>query len=181
MLRPWSLRSAVGAGDTRRPGDGSRWQGRAAACAGAGGVGARADAPAVIAAILDALDHLPEVLPDVAGPELAGLAVEAELPDVAQADAVDLGGPVGMGLRPPRRVVGGNPGRLAAGRMIDVDPQDRAAPVLRVLTGRERVGGGPAIAQGDVEIAVGPEDDRAPVVVLERILLRDPWGQNELL
>ena len=54
-----------------------------------------ANAPAVVAAILDQVDHFPQVLADVAGPEFAGLAVEAEFPDVSQADAVDLGCPVG--------------------------------------------------------------------------------------
>src|SRR5262249_50061704 len=51
------------------------------------------DPPAVVTAVLDDVDHLPEVLADVARPEGAGLAVEGELPDVPQADRVDLAGP----------------------------------------------------------------------------------------
>ena len=61
------------------------------------------DAPAVVAAVLDAVDHLPEVLSDVAGPQLAGLAVEAELPDVPQADAINLGRPVARTSGPAAR------------------------------------------------------------------------------
>ena len=71
------------------------------------------DAPAVVAAVLDAVDHLPEVLADVAGPQLAGLAVEAELPDVAQADAIDLRSPAGELALALRGVVRGNAVRLA--------------------------------------------------------------------
>ena len=43
------------------------------------------DAPAVVAALLDLVDHLPQVLADFAGPQLAGLAVEAEPPHLPQA------------------------------------------------------------------------------------------------
>ncbi len=58
-------------------------------------VEALADAPAVVAAVGDDVDDLVLVLADVAGPERPALAVEAELPDVPQADAIDLGRPVG--------------------------------------------------------------------------------------
>ena len=97
MLRPVSLRSRVGACGYSTIGG---WIfGRLVGplpSLGLEGVEALADAPAVVAAVLDPMDHLPEVLADVAGPELTGLAVEAELPDVPQADAVDLGRPVGV-------------------------------------------------------------------------------------
>ena len=47
------------------------------------------DAPAVIATTLDEVDHLPEVLPHLAGPE-ASLPVEAELPDLSMSERPDL-------------------------------------------------------------------------------------------
>ena len=43
-----------------------------------------------------------------------------------------------------------------------------------LLAGGQRIVGGPAVAQRDVEEPVRPEGDRAAVVVLERILVRDP-------
>src|SRR5204863_7017477 len=49
-------------------------------------------APAVVAALLDAVDHLPQVLPDFARPQIAGRGVEADLPALADA--------VGVNLRP---------------------------------------------------------------------------------
>ena len=96
MLRPLSGRSRVGAWGYSTIG-GWIWAAgvRALPPLGLERMEPFLDAPAVVAAVLDPVDHLPEVLADVAGPELAGLAVEAELPDVPQADAVDLGRPVG--------------------------------------------------------------------------------------
>ena len=80
------------------------------------------DAPAVVASILNEVDHFPEVLPDIAGPELAGLTVEAELPDVSQPDAVHLGCPVRESSGTPRRIVGRYSVSFSGRRMIDVDP-----------------------------------------------------------
>src|SRR5689334_12428835 len=38
------------------------------------------DAPAVVSAAFDSVDRFPQILADLAGPEVAGLPVEAELP-----------------------------------------------------------------------------------------------------
>src|SRR5262249_25848040 len=48
------------------------------------------DRPAVVAAALYAIHHLPQLPADVADPQLAGLAVEAHLPGVAEAVGPDL-------------------------------------------------------------------------------------------
>ena len=53
--------------------------------------------------------------------------------------------------------------RLAVGGMVDVDPQDRAEPVVGVLAGRQGIVGGAAVAQRDVEVAVRPEGDVPPL------------------
>ncbi len=90
------------------------------------------DAPAVVAAVFDQVDHFPEVLADVARPQIAGLAIEGELPDVAQADAVDLGRPVGVIRRAAHWVVLGNAVFFAVGGMIDVDAEDRGEPIARI-------------------------------------------------
>src|SRR5579872_7265777 len=58
---------------------------------GAEGMIAYADAPAVVAAALDLVDHLPQVLPDFTRPEVARLAIEAEAPRLPQAIRVQLG------------------------------------------------------------------------------------------
>ena len=49
------------------------------------------DGPAVVAAFFDLVDHLPQILADFAAPEIAGLAVEAEAPQLPQAVGVDFG------------------------------------------------------------------------------------------
>src|SRR5262245_28590389 len=43
------------------------------------------DAPAIVAALLDLVDTLPEVLANFADPEIARLAIEAELPGLTEA------------------------------------------------------------------------------------------------
>ncbi len=58
--------------------------------------------------------------------------------------------------------------------MIDVDPQDRGEPVARVLTTLERVARRAAVTQRDIQVAIGAEDNAAAVMVLERVLVRDP-------
>ena len=171
MLRPLSGRSLVGACgvlDDRRLilAAGS---GRAAFGAGRGGI--PPDAPSVVSAVFDAMHHFPEVLPDVAGPELAGLAIEAEFPDISEADAVHLGRPAGIRFRTHGRVVGRNAVGFLAGRMVDVDPQDRREPVGRVLAAASWVVGRATVSERDVEKTVRPESDRAAVVVFKRIFL----------
>ena len=54
-------------------------------------MGAFHDAPAVIAAALDQLDHFPEILADIADPGLAGVGIEAEPPRIAKAVGPDFG------------------------------------------------------------------------------------------
>src|SRR5271165_4391049 len=58
--------------------------------------------------------------------------------------------------------------------MVDVDPQDRAEPVSRILAARHRVVGGSAVSQSDVKVPVRPESDRAAIVVFKRVFSRDP-------
>ena len=123
--------------------------------------GALHDGPAVVAAVLDAVDLLPRVLPHVADPE--ALRAHVELVGVAEAVGVDLValGAVGGG----ERVVGGDAVLGALGHVVDVDPEDRAEQGRRVLPVPERVAPAAAVAEADVEVAVGAEGDRPAVVV----------------
>src|SRR5262245_22452314 len=132
------------------------------------------DAPAIVAAILDPVDHLKEVLPDVPGPELARLSVEAELPDVAKADAIDLRRPVRMSLRPPSRVVHGNAIGLVSFGMIDINPEDRTEPVPGILTSGKGIISKSAIPQSHIEKPIRTEGDRSAVMILVRVVRRDP-------
>ena len=126
-----------------------------------------ADAPAVVAPLLDDIDLLPEILADVGGPQATGDAVAGELPGVAEAPGVD--------LRPGRRHVHqrvvGRHGVAAAGvAPVDVDAEDRAEPRARVLAVAQWVALVAAVAKADVKQAVWAEDDRPAVVVVERLL-----------
>src|SRR5262249_44437496 len=53
-------------------------------------VASLADAPAVVTALLDEVHRLPQILPDFAGPQIAGCGIEADLPRLANAVAPDL-------------------------------------------------------------------------------------------
>ena len=115
------------------------------------------------------VDLLPFVLADVADPQIAVGAIEAEAPRVA--DAVE------PHLRPPalavgERVVGRNAVLLAARRVGGVDPQDLAQQRLGVLPVALGIAAAAAVAECDVQVAVGPELHLPAVVVGERVLDR---------
>jgi hypothetical protein len=78
--------------------------------------------PAVVAALLDAVDHLPQFPADVADEQLAGLAVEAHAPGIAEAIRPNLRT---SARQLYERVVSGNGIRLPWIFAIDVDAQDR--------------------------------------------------------
>ena len=112
------------------------------------------DRPAVVAAFLHAIDHLPQLPADIADPEIAGGPIEAHAPGVAKS--------VGINLRPSlrdadERVVRRNRVRLAAFGAIDVDAQDRRQQIADVLARIQSVGrvGIAAIAGRDLENANG--------------------------
>src|SRR5262245_22250315 len=131
-------------------------------------VQALAAIPAVVAALLDDVDFLEEILPDVAGPELAGLAVEGHAPDVPQPARPDLRADARADewvVRRDRVVL------LFADTLgrVDVDPQHLAEPAVHVLGVVVGIVRRPAVAVGDVEVAVRTEEDRPAVVVPERL------------
>src|SRR5262249_55110169 len=109
------------------------------------------DAPAVVAALLDAVDRFPEVLADLAGPQIAGGAVEAVLPRLPQAVRIHLRP---RALHGDERVVLRDGVLPAAFLMIDVDAQDRAEQVAEVLPRLQAVGDAAAVAGAEVEEAV---------------------------
>ena len=125
-----------------REGEGRRQDRRRAALAlGLDRLRAFHDRPAVVAALLDAVDHLPQLPADVADPQVAGRAVEAHPPGVAEA--------VGPDLRPgvrrlDERVVRRDGVGLALVLVVHVDAQDRREQVADVLAGVEarRAGSG---------------------------------------
>src|SRR5262249_13192180 len=117
------------------------------------GVATLHHAPAVVAAFLDPVNHLPEVLPHLAAPQRARLFVEAVLPRLAQAVGVDLRPGA---LRRAEGVVLRDGVVLTRVGLIHVDAQQRAEQVAEVLAGLELVGDAAAVAGADVEVAVRP-------------------------
>src|SRR5262249_38109057 len=78
------------------------------------------DAPAIVAAFFDPQDHVPQVLADLAGPQVA-LPVEIELPRLPD--------PIGIDLRPgllviDEGIVGGDRVGPILPRMVHVDAND---------------------------------------------------------
>ena len=128
------------------------------------------DGPAVVAAFLDLVDHLPQILADFAAPKVAGPAIEAEAPQLAQAVGVDFG----PGLVPgsflegydlaDERIVLRDAVRLAGRRIIDIDAQQLGEDARQILADVVCVGDAGAVAGDDVEIAVGAELQAAAVV-----------------
>jgi len=121
----------------------------------------------VVPAADDDVDLLPRVLPDVAGPQGAGIGVEGEAPGVAQAERPDLAA----------RARGRDEGvvardRVGAARLlaVDVDPQDLAEQAAEILRALARVVRGAAVADAEVEHPVGAEHGLAAVVVLPGLL-----------
>src|SRR4029453_14925005 len=80
------------------------------------------DRPAVVAAALNAVDHLPQLPADVADPQVAGDAVEAHAPGIAEAVGPDLG-PRSGGLE--EWIVGRDRVGLARLFAVHVDAKDR--------------------------------------------------------
>ena len=101
------------------------------------GIAALLDAPAEVVTRPHTADEFPGFETHVPGPEVAGLAVEAHLPDVAETVGEDLA--AGVRHRQQRVVLGDRVG-LAIGRMVDVDPHDGGPQVGHILAGLVDVG-----------------------------------------
>ena len=130
---------------------------------GAERVRALGEGPAVVPALADQGHRFPQVLPDVAGPDLAGGSVDAELPDVPQPVRPHFRAGPGDG---DERVVSRDGVRLAALGAVDVDPHHGRVEVGDVLAGLVAVRVAAAVAGGEVEHAVGAEREAAAEVVL---------------
>src|SRR5262249_13407471 len=89
-------------------------------------MGAFHDRPAVIAALLNQVDHLPQVLAHFAAPEVAGFLVEAVAPRLAQAVGPDLGP---RAIHPDERIILGNAVVLAGLRVVDGNTEQGAEHV----------------------------------------------------
>ena len=79
-------------------------------------------APAVVVSRFDSVDELPKLPPDIADPQVAGLAVEAHLPRIPHAVRPDF---AARRFEIRKRIVFGNAVGEPVFRMIDVDPQNR--------------------------------------------------------
>src|SRR5690606_29381025 len=115
--------------------------------------------------------HLLEpVLADVGDVKVAGLAVEAEAPRVAQAVGPDLG-PGALAVH--EGVVWRRDGALAG----DVEPEELAEYGVEALAVALRVAAAAAVSEPEVEVAVGTEGELTAVVVGVRLDL----GEQDLL
>ena len=122
-----------------------------------------AQAPAVVGALLDQVNLFPQVLPILADPELARLAVVAEPPRVPEAVSPHLG-PGALAI--DERVVFRYSVVSAWVRMIDVDPQYGPQQVVDGLAGQIGVRAAGAVPRRDVEIAVVAKSKVAAVVAV---------------
>ena len=117
----------------------------------------------------DKVDLFKQILAHVGDPQVAGGAVKAIAPGVAQADCPDfsahfLAVPV---RRHPWIVSGDDIGvRAVAG---DIDAQHLAQQGGRVLTVAEEIVGGSAVTHPDPEITIRPKGEHPAVVVGRRL------------
>jgi hypothetical protein len=141
--------------------DGGENGGGAAGAFGAKRVRAFTDAPAVVASAFNPQHHFPEILSDVAPPEIASLAVEAELPELPEAVSVNLGAGVGL---VEEGVVGGDGVGAGGVAAVDIDAEQAGEQIVESLAGLAFIGDATAIAARDVEKTVGAEGEVAAVV-----------------
>src|SRR5205823_10865733 len=113
-----------------------------------------ANAPAVVAALLDDVDFFPEILADVGSVEEFGDGIEGHAPDVANAEAVDFWAGVGLA---DEGVVFGNGIGFSRVFVIDVDAENFAEERAELLAVALGVVGATAVAQADGEVTVGAE------------------------
>src|SRR5438552_284274 len=95
------------------------------------------DAPAVVSALLDEVDLLPQVLAVLPDPQIAGGAIDVQPPRVAEA--------IRPRLRPhtllaDERIVLGDGVILATVGMVDIDAQHLGAESAEVLAGEIGIG-----------------------------------------
>src|SRR5687768_1422081 len=137
-------------------------------------VRALAESPAVVAAGDDAIHFLPVALADVAGPEIARRAVEAESPGVAKAVCVYLRAFLGARAHAVRAPRIAEPAVVGRDRVIraarDVDPQELAQELASVLRIILRIAARAAVPERHVQHAVRAESEMSAVVVVERLV-----------
>ena len=127
--------------------------------------------PAVIRALLDDVDLLPDILPDIARPQIAGLWIEGHAPNVARSQRPHLGLRT---LRGNKWIVGGNGVWLAFfALLVHIDAKDLCQESAEILPVEVRIIGRAAIAEREVEKAVGAKDNSATVVVGVRLRLHE--------
>ena len=139
---------------------------------GAKGMSPFHHAPAVVASLLDQVNHLPQILPDFPSPQSTGGGVEAELPQLAKTVGINLRTCTG---RVHEWVVAGNGIRAIVFGSIDVDSQQGGADVTNVLPRSQLIGDSAAITRRKIQIPVGTESQTSAVVSPE-------WpGEDRLL
>ena len=121
------------------------------------------DAPAVVAAALDVIEHLPQLPTHIADPQVARLPIEAHPPRVAKAVRPNL---AARAFQIDERIVGWNAVVLSVVGVIDVDPQNARQQVADVLPGASRVrwvrpG---AVSRGNIQTAVEAKLQTATVM-----------------
>src|SRR5437016_1969750 len=141
-----------------------KWS-RAAFAVGVEGMGTLHDAPTVIAAPLDQLDHLPQILTDVTNPRLAGVGIETEAPSISEAVSPNLRA---RALPSHKRVVFRNRVVAPGVGVIDIQAHHRRQQVVQALAGSVLIRSAGAITGRDVEIPVGTDDRLATVMAAGR-------------
>jgi hypothetical protein len=133
-------------------------------------VGAFEGVPAVVATSLNQVDLFSGVLAYVADPEVTSRAVKRKAPGIAKAVGPYLGSGIASSTgRSGKRIIGRDSVVAIAGRIIDIDSQDRSQQSGRVLTVAVWIATTTAVAEPNVKITVGTESQRSAVVVAERL------------
>lgn len=120
------------------------------------------EGPTVVSPVLDDVDFLPSVLPDVGCPEFTCFGMESQTPGIAKSEGENLG--MVAGFVEEGVVIGKAVGTVARAG-VDIDSQDLAIVDKSVLRELKRIVGFASVAHSEIKQSVGAEEEIARVVV----------------
>ena len=131
------------------------------------------NAPAVVLALVDLVNLLPQILSVLSDPDVTGLRVGRHSPRISQAVRPSFRSD---SFLPDERVVFGDGVLSPFVRMVDVQSQDLGQQMIEALSGEVGIGVGSAVASRHVEHAIEAKRHRRSVMAVRSPLKNDLCG-----